>query len=47
MTQQNRKSILVDKATKREFDLLKADLQVSQDELIMLLIKNYKKDGNK
>ena len=38
------KSILVSPDTKKEFDRIKAELQISQDETLMKLIKIYEEE---
>lgn len=41
---QTYKSILVSPETKKEFDMIKSELQISQDETLMKLIKIYEEE---
>lgn len=39
------KSILVSPETKKQFDMIKSELQISQDETLMKLIKIYEEEN--
>ena len=41
------KTVQVLPETKKQFDLIKAELQISQDETLMKLINTYKKEMDK